>query len=581
MVLVWLNTYKKQCIAAGLALLVICTIGLPYTHWWLRNGDDFHCMFIADKTTTWQQVAEFFIDGKADKGDGASNDVPVSGKSSFFATYYRPIHMIAYTLMYWVFGTNGYAYLLLNVLLHALNAVLLFYLLQLLSSVSTACLGVLLFAYHPQIAYRFGHAAFIQYYLSTLVVLLILILWYHYHRRPSYGRLGLMALLFLMALFIRETAILLPLILLVSSFLCPPIITKNINVYLRATLGPLIIIGSMGLVYLVVRLVLYPLDLATMSSGASFNLLGFLQSKLDGCLVALYDCLWLSWLPVNSKVLRLTITVPLMSFLAWLFIYNKKKLWVLACMLSTLCMLWPICIAYHPRYFYECTPFLLLMYVFLMTQYQGSAHQYYKLLQYFLLVASLFFMFFAISSFKRRETKMYQAQQALVQLLNDPVTRDKPLLFLSYPSDGLGFGYPAEICWVLRQNYTAPIYAESSLALHQQDVTSEPISRWVNVVSTYYDQNYMTIRRVPGGVRYTSDNPEKIVFSTMQSDNGPIGRKIFHTKTTDFTLVIDERYSAVDPVYVYWDYSTKSFRTLEAPEVGNELLIAGSSTKNR
>ena len=563
---------KRHWLAVCLGLLVFCTIGLPFTKWWLAGGDDFHCMYLADKTTTWRELLSFFADGNAGKDDGATNFIRTPGTTTFFATYYRPIHMIIYTLLYWLFGINGYAFFLVNVLLHALNTVLLFYLLRLFGSSFTACIGALLFAYHPQIAYRFGLIAFIQYYLSTLCILAMLLMWRRYLRYRNNLVLIALALLFFVTLFVRESVIVLPAILFMSMYLYPPEKTISLKKYFRATLIPLIIVSSMAVVFCLIRLTLYPFELTVpIITPLYINISKLSFSKIQEVLVCMYDCLWLSWLPWGQKLFRLIITIPLISLLFLLFTYNKKKLWILTCLSSALLMLWPGIIGcYSPRYFYEAAPFILLAYTFLVTYYQGPGKKYHKSLQVISIGTIIFLIWFVYAGLKGRELKMYNAQQAITCLLNNPTIKNKPLCFLSYPEDCFGNYQPAEICWVLMQDYSIPIFCDPTVSLIQADANIVTPTKWMNIISKHYDRNYLSIVPVPGGFHYTSQNPNKINFAIPKKYAGSLGKKTVHktclinntSVVTDFTLLIDKQYSNTEPIYIWWDYATKSFKTM-------------------
>jgi hypothetical protein len=183
-----------------------------------------------------------------------------------------------------------------------------------------------------------------------------------------------------------------------------------------------------------------------------------------------------------------------------------------------------------------------------------------------MLLPCAFFVHFTIDCFTRRAAKMHAAAMAVHALVEDPRIQNRALCFLSYPAEVLG-DQPAEVCWVIRNDHTIPVYCDPATALVQADAHTVQSTRWRNVASNYHDQNYVTITPVHNGFRYTSSNPDKVNFCIRSPGDFPLGPKIIHrTQTvngvsvvTDFTLVIDTCYREKNPVSVVWDYAKKRF----------------------
>ena len=70
-------------------------------------------------------------------------------KPNLVSGFYRPLQHIPFTIIYYFFGFNPYAYYLTNVFFHALNSVLFFYFCSLFFSLNIAFLGGLLLAFYP------------------------------------------------------------------------------------------------------------------------------------------------------------------------------------------------------------------------------------------------------------------------------------------------------------------------------------------------------------------------------------------------------------------------------------------------
>src|SRR3990172_6253318 len=205
---------RKILLSLLLFLIVLVCLGLPYTHWWFNGGDDFHGVYVGFKTKTLKELFYFFIDGNVcGKYIGPSNFVhtqTAATPTSFFGAYYRPLYLIFATIQYWLFGTNGYAYLLCNVFVHAINTVLLFHLFSFLTTIFPAFLGALLFAFHPQIAYRFGATINLHYYINVMFMLLTIISFKRYLDTQKIVYQLTASILFALALFTRESSIVLP-----------------------------------------------------------------------------------------------------------------------------------------------------------------------------------------------------------------------------------------------------------------------------------------------------------------------------------------------------------------------------------
>ncbi len=126
---------------------------------------------------------------------------------------YRPVVILSYALNYTVGGLNPWGYHFLNVLLHALNAVLVFWIVQeLFGELVFAAWSGVLFALHPirteAVAYVVGRA-------ESLAAFFFLVAWLCYVRRKPV----LSAVAFLLAVLSKESAF---------TFLAIPIITDYV-----------------------------------------------------------------------------------------------------------------------------------------------------------------------------------------------------------------------------------------------------------------------------------------------------------------------------------------------------------------
>lgn len=128
---------------------------------------------------------------------------------------YRPLTTISYAFDYRFWGLNTFGYHLENVFLHALNAILLFILLQLIfGNASIAFLSSLIFACHPVqtevVAWISGRASvlFLFFYLASFICYLL------FMEKGKKAYLAFSLVFFLGSLFSKEMAVSLPLLLL-------------------------------------------------------------------------------------------------------------------------------------------------------------------------------------------------------------------------------------------------------------------------------------------------------------------------------------------------------------------------------
>ena len=101
---------------------------------------------------------------------------------------YRPLRTFTYGLNYLLGGDDPFGYHLLNVVIHALNVVLLFFLfLRWTTTLSLAVAGGLFFAVHPVQTAAVAYVSGRKDLLATLFVLLACHAYTSYRRRPNQG----------------------------------------------------------------------------------------------------------------------------------------------------------------------------------------------------------------------------------------------------------------------------------------------------------------------------------------------------------------------------------------------------------
>lgn len=137
---------------------------------------------------------------------------------------YRPIRTLTYAVNYALGGEEPFGFHLFNVLLHAVNAALLFrLLLAWTGSFSGAALGALLFALHPAQTAAVAYISGRKDLLAAFFLLSGLALYTHYRKgRPRKGLLVASLSCFLLAILSKEVALIFPALLFLADTLILP-----------------------------------------------------------------------------------------------------------------------------------------------------------------------------------------------------------------------------------------------------------------------------------------------------------------------------------------------------------------------
>lgn len=561
------NSYrliKSPFLALLITFFIISIFGLPFSEWWF-TGDDFHGVFLGYKTKTWEDLFYFFYEGNTNQGTGVPGGY-VEGRPSFLGAYYRPLYCIYLALQYWCFGTQGYGYFLCNIIMHALAAGLLFYLFSKFTSRWTAALGALLFAFHPQIAYRFGAIVNFHYYVNVALVLGIALLLMNYLETQKLKFLGTALFLYVLSLGTRETTLVLPAIIGVLVATKNYIETKKIDWKLLIQLT--FLFGFFAVAFLAWRLWLYPLAQAK-PNGAflPYAVTGnFAAVKLQEFLIFFYDLFFVSWLPWGNKLLKILVLFPMLALSAYTWWRCRKKILVIALFISGILMLWPGLISfYSPRYFYEGAPFFLAAFIALFVT-SPLSRELKQALKIGISLCLIGLGYFTFISFQARELKLKTMHDAVTSIYQQLKPFNKPLCLLTSPSDGAG--YIPQIFWILFNNRDYPIYGDPRLAVTQQDSNIVKPTRWFNAIAPYYKKNYLQVSPVEKDFIIRSLDEKKVAFENYEiAPRIKIGELQCLAKRSDgmatiLRLRLDPALIKQDPFFIYWDYEKERFQII-------------------
>ncbi len=197
----------------GIVLLILACVACAYGPS-LPNGfvfDDQKLVVENEAIRSLANVPRLFL--------GAFRYEPVFARDFWIDPGYRPTRMASYALDVWMYGgVKAWGFRLTNIALHALNAVLVYFLLRRLlrgrgHGDLAAGFGALLFALHPvqteAVVYVSGRrdVLFAAFYLCALLILL------RHLEEPRAFRPLVAWPLFVLALFSKEMAVTLPLLL--------------------------------------------------------------------------------------------------------------------------------------------------------------------------------------------------------------------------------------------------------------------------------------------------------------------------------------------------------------------------------
>ncbi len=571
--------HQKMIISLIIFLGIILILGVPFTQWWL-TGDDFHGVYLGFKATSWHDLFNFFYEGHTNQGAG-SHFCEIIHRPSFLGAYYRPLYCIFITLQYWLLGLNIYGYFLCNVVMHALNTTLLFRIFSTFAKIGPALAAALLFAVHPQIGYRFGAVVNFHYYVNVACILLIGICIKKYFDTAHKSYYFFAAILYAISLCTRETTIVLPAIitswyaLFGNNQLKPSFIQalKNTPKALVKTAWFWII----ALAFLGLRAYLYPIVLQTNGLCLPYVAHGnFIAHKSQEFLMMLYDILALSWLPWGNRLLKVIIIAPTFCFFAWCWLKSTARWYIFWCFISMVAMLWPGFISYYsPRYLYEAYPFGLLGMLLLVHSAQTIPQWIKRILLYSSLILVSLYSLLAVYNLHTRSTKMQHAQLATISLAKELHNSTRPLCFMCIPNDGFAECFPHDTLAIMFNNKQYPAFTDSASFITQADANIVQTLCCANVISPYYKQNYYTITPVPGGIRITSLNANKVHFNEADfAQPTQLGTRIIHNRAryknttviTDFSLIITPDLMAQQPLFAHWDYTMQRFATFTLPD---------------
>lgn len=286
-------------------------------------------------------------------------------------TYYRPLFLVLHTLQFNAFGLESYAYFIFIIIVHALNAATIMYLLMLITSdIVLSFLCSLFFAFHQLLYGWLGKIDMQQHQITLFLMLAAFLVWIRNRQKPQLRTYGLVCMLFLSSLLMRETFLILPLIIVLALVIFRSNNSTSTAKHHCRLLTACVIIT---LLYITMRTMACSQQAFTISH-PTIIITGIRQSAyaiLGKFAQFLYDFFWCQWFPWSTydffcrhtmlTLYRVIKAIILLTVTA-LFITNTQKKFIIFAIFSILALLWPLLFTSYGgyRFAYEGLPFCAL-----------------------------------------------------------------------------------------------------------------------------------------------------------------------------------------------------------------------------
>jgi hypothetical protein len=542
-----MHRYKILLSTLLLFVIVVTTYLLSCPEWFF-DGEDYGLVFRACQCTSLKDLLDFFINGNVCSLSSFSliqNLQPQDYTQT--ATYYRPLLLALHTLQFHAFGLEAYAYFVFIITVHALSAATIMYLIMLITNdIVLSFFCSLFFAFHQFLYGWLGKIDMQQHQMTLFLVLAAFLVWIKSRQKPQLRTYGLACILLLSSLLIRETFLILPLIIMLALGIFRSHNSSSMAKRYRRLLAVCIIIT---LLYITLRTMACPqkaFPLPNPTTIINADILKSVYKLLLKFTQFLYDFFWCQWFPWstydffychNMLTLYRTIKAIILLTVAALFITNIQKKIIIFALLSTLTLLWPLLFTSYGgyRFTYETLPFCTLALACLIHFSPLTENNLVRNLIYGILVVSISINGVHVIKSMRNIMKIpHRITTTLRNFRNINGTKyqQAPLFVFNAPSPLVATGLVQAIR-LYGIGLARPIYFFAGLTI-TTNLDAQSACALIDIVKT------------KAGLRFLSRNHELVIFSLRPEEELFAEQKHFYIDHTIIHHQVSDKISDIE-----------------------------------
>jgi len=546
-----------------LFLSIFLILGIPFIHWGFLH-DDFG-VILHSHIESFSTIIQLF--SEPGMTTVVQPDNFVMPEQSFFATLYRPFSYIFYALQQYFCGFDAYRYFLVMIFFHAVNALLLFHLLLSFFPLGIAFLAALFFGFHSSYWDWMGWIAGQMHVINFTLMLLVIMLFKKYIDTKKFWYHLVACSLFLISLFTRETALIMPAWGILALMLYKP--EKSWLWAIKQTAW----FWVLDIFYLGVRILAYPIKTSGSGMKVILNPIDFIlnfKNRFFDLVTFGADVANLAWLGGGNRLLKGSLIALFFSALIWLFYKNKQKKVLLFCMVSMGMFMWPAILRYYSsRYLYKALPFFIIFLVVgILFYHHKSERTRLRFNKICFSVLGLFTCFNMIAlplHFKQRETVLYETAQAFDELVQDPRIKDRALCFVALPYNI----FPTGVAQALRMRgvpETQKVYYDTSSFVW----SNKPLAK--NEIHISQNNHQLRIESQNSDAWF---NPFNQLTKMGTITPTKIDKKTGNTLAITYSF--DKAWLEQNLLFITWDFEHHRFTILELGGSMKTVLVTGGA----
>ncbi|MHA1696136.1 MAG: hypothetical protein ACTSUG_12775 [Candidatus Helarchaeota archaeon] len=525
---------------------IFLLLGLIYPKWGFESDD---CGHIFHSKISSKKDLYYLLKGK----DLYSLHYPSNfyfKQTRMTNVFYRPIQRLFMALQIPFFGIKPFGYFLVNIFLHAINSVILFYIfLSFSSSLILAFLMALFFGFHISLASWIGWIGAQHYVFCLFFLLLSLVTFFSFLKKKNISLYVLTGILYGLALFSFELIILFP--LFISSFFIIKSFFQRYYSFFSKTFFEYQLNTSIFWIvassYLLLRHCLYNLSTTGKSVFSLFSQFTHLLYASSATFIVEYANY--PFIPSGNQLLKGSILIIIVGIFLWLFLKNKEKRAILFFFISFGIFVWPVFVKfYRSRYTYFSLPiFVFIIFLLLKSFFEKKSKGKLVITSIMIFIIG-FNILYNIRYMKCRESSSGKYYYAFEELVKDNNIYGKIICFIGLPFD-LGSS-TAQAIWIRGVNKDLPIYYDTS-----------------TFVKAFSNKTDLFIKPIKKGFELLLSKEDGAVFNN-EGGVAPMGRFINEDVVDNNTYlkkrvyILDDRYLNKNLFFITWNYHNNEFELL-------------------